>query len=126
MALVLLGVDLLSDDGDGTETFCDQLNEIYLADATAAQLDTTDVRAVRDELTAAAERFERLRSVAPTEIEADVDAIARFAADVALAARDHPPDEPFDRAAALSEASAGASAVEQALQRVDAFRATSC
>jgi len=117
---------LLRDDEDSTAAFCEQLNEIYLADATAAQLDTTDARAVRVELTAAAERFGELRSVAPDELEAAVDLIAEFASDVALAARDHPPDEPFDRAAALSEASASAPEVEQALVRVDSFRATSC
>ena len=55
-----------------------------------------------------------------------MDAIAAFTTRVAQAAQDHPPDEPFDRSVALSQASSDAPEVEAALAELDAYRATSC
>jgi hypothetical protein len=122
----VVGLLVLPDDEPSTQTFCEQLNEIYLADAAAAQTNVDDIELVRVELAAAAERFARLQDLAPDAIDGDVDMVADFARSVAAAAQDHPADQPFERAVALSEASAAAPEVEASLARLDTFRAASC
>lgn len=125
-AAALLVLSACSDSGRSIEAFCDQLDVMQDADVGFEQIDLDDSVAVHDSLAEFSQHFETLSEVAPEEIREQTSTVARFGvalADAALAAN---PDDPFDRAALLAEATTQEPGAPEAMEEVAAFAARNC
>ncbi len=125
-ALVLLLVSCSSDSGRSVEAFCSQLTSMNSTDITITEIDLDDSDAVQAALKSFADDFEQLASVAPDEVAADAQTIAEFGRALAEAALAANPDDPFDRAALLAEASAQIGNIDQANDGVASYSARFC
>ncbi|NOX30594.1 MAG: KR domain-containing protein [Actinobacteria bacterium] len=125
-ALVLLLVSCSGDSGRSVEAFCSQLTSMNSTDITLAEIDLDDSDAVRAALESFADDFEQLAGVAPDEVAADAQTIAEFGRALAEAALAANPDDPFDRAALLAEASAQVDNIDRANDGVASYSTRLC
>ena len=114
------------DDGRSIEAFCDQLGELSDFDTVLEAVDLDDSDAVRDGLDEFKIRLTSLERVAPDDIVGEVGRVVRFGHALADAALEARPDDPFDRAALLAEASAQVPDIASANDAVSNYVARRC
>lgn len=127
LAVVLVGVlASCSDGGRSLEAFCDQLDVMQEADVSFSQIDLDDSVAVHESLSEFSDHFERLAEVAPDDISEQTAAVARFGVALAEAALNANPDDPFDRAALLADATTAEPDAPAAMEQIAAYAARNC
>ncbi len=125
-ALAVVLAACSSDDGRSLEAFCDQLGELNDFDTVIETVDLDDSDAVRDSLDEFKIRLTSLERVAPDDIAGEVAEVVTFGRALADAALEANPDDPFDRAALLAEASAQVPDITAANDAVSNYVARRC